>query len=68
MFSTACLCRGRNVCKAFGFEAKAALRKATGTNAEFKVGSAEGGNGLLLRSDEGTWRLFSQREVERRLL
>ncbi len=24
------------MCKAFGFEAKAALRKATGTNAEFK--------------------------------
>ncbi len=26
----------RNVCKAYEFEAKAALRKATGTNAEFK--------------------------------
>ncbi len=26
----------RNVCKAYGFEAKAALRNAIGTNAEFK--------------------------------
>ncbi len=55
------------MCKAYGFEAKAALRKATGTNAEFKS-EAQKEAMIAVAEREGTWRLFSQREVERRLL
>ncbi len=56
-----------NGCKAYGFEGKATLRKATGTNAEFKL-EAQKEAPIAVAERRGTWRLFSQREVERRLL